>query len=165
EAMLRASSLAAKRKLELRVVPLPAGSDPAELIQREGAEAMRAAVEKSVPFVRFRVERVLAGGDHSTPEGRDRMIEELRPVFATLPPSAMRLELMRMVSGRLALPERLAETLPGGGGRPGRRARASSGEWLAGSRRRRVGAGGDRAGVPRAVHLLAAGGPAGAREP
>jgi DNA primase len=111
EAMLRASSLAAKRKLELRVVPLPAGSDPAELIQREGAEAMRAAVERSVPFVRFRVERVLAGGDHSTPEGRDRMIEELRPVFATLAPSAMRMELTRMVSGRLALPESLAETL------------------------------------------------------
>ena len=119
EAMLRASSLAAKRKLELRVVPLPAGSDPAELIQREGAEAMRAAVEKSVPFVRFRVERVLAGGDHSTPEGRDRMIEELRPVFATLPPSAMRMELTRMVSGRLALPESLAETLLAqAGGRP-----------------------------------------------
>ena len=39
------------------------------------------------------------------------MIEELRPVFATIPPSAMRLELTRMVSGRLALPERLAETL------------------------------------------------------
>jgi DNA primase len=111
EAMLRASSLAARRKLELRVVPLPAGSDPAELIQREGAEAMGAAVEKSVPFVRFRVERVLAGGDHSTPEGRDRMIEELRPVFATLAPSAMRMELTRMVSGRLALPESLAEAL------------------------------------------------------
>ncbi len=31
EAMLRASTLAAKRKLELRVVPLPAGADPAEL--------------------------------------------------------------------------------------------------------------------------------------
>jgi DNA primase len=121
EAMLRASSLAAKRKLELRVVSLPAGSDPADLLQRDGPEAMAAAVEQSVAFVRFRVERVLAGGDHSNPEGRDRMIEELRPVFATLPPSAMRMELMRLVSGRLALPESLAETLlsstGGGGGR------------------------------------------------
>jgi DNA primase len=118
EAMLRASSLAARRKLELRVVALPAGSDPAELIQREGSEAMRAAVEQSVPFVRFRVERVLAAGDHSSPEGRDRMIEQLRPVFATLAPSAMRMELTRMVSGRLALPESLAETLLAQGGRP-----------------------------------------------
>jgi DNA primase len=119
EAMLRASSLAARRKLELRVVPLPAGTDPAELIQRDGPAAMQAAVSASVPFVRFRVERVLASGDDSSPEGRDRMIEELRPVFATLAPSAMRMELTRMVSGRLALPESLAETLLGGGGRSG----------------------------------------------
>jgi DNA primase len=114
EAMLRASSLAAKRKLELRVVALPAGTDPAELVQRDGPQAMTAAVERSVAFVRFRVERVLAGGDDSTPEGRDRMIEQLRPVFATLPPSAMRMELMRIVSGRLALPESVAEQLLSG---------------------------------------------------
>ena len=111
EAMLRASSMAAKRKLELRVVALPAGADPAELVQRDGAEAMLAAVERSVAFVRFRVERVLAAGDDSSPEGRDRMLEELRPVFATLAPSAMRMELTRMVSSRLALPESLAEQL------------------------------------------------------
>jgi DNA primase len=111
EAMLKAAGLAAKRKLELRVVALPAGTDPADLVQREGAQAINEAVERAVPFVRFRVERVLATGDHGSPEGRDRMVEELRPVFAMLPPSAMRLELTRMVSGRLALPESLMETL------------------------------------------------------
>jgi DNA primase len=109
EAMLRASTLAAKRKLELRVVSLPSGTDPAELIQREGPQAMEQAVAKSVPFVRFRVERVLAAGDDSSPEGRDRTWEQLRPVFATLPPSAMRLELTKLVSGRLALPESVTE--------------------------------------------------------
>ncbi len=103
EAMLRAAGLAAKRKLELRVVPLPAGADPAELVQREGPEAMGAAVKESVPFVRFRVERVLAGGDDSSPEGRDKMIDELRPVFVQVAPGAMRDELVRMASGRLAV--------------------------------------------------------------
>ncbi len=103
EAMLRASALAAKRNLELRVVPLPAGADPADVIQREGAEAMTAIAEQSVPFVRFRVERVLASGDQSSPEGRDRMIDELRPVFAQVAPGAMRDELVRMASGRLAV--------------------------------------------------------------
>ena len=111
EAMLKAAGLAAKRKLELRVVALPAGTDPADLVQRDGAQAISAAVEQAVPFVRFRVERVLATGDHGSPEGRDRMVEELRPVFAMLPPSAMRLELTKLVSGRLALPESLMETL------------------------------------------------------
>ena len=126
EAMLKAAGLAAKRKLELRVVPLPAGTDPAELVQREGAEAIGAAVERAVPFVRFRVERVLAAGDHASPEGRDRMVQELRPVFAMLPPSAMRMDLTRLVSDRLALPESVMETLltqrPGQG--PGTRALA-----------------------------------------
>jgi DNA primase len=125
EAMLRASRLAASRQLALRVVTLPGGKDPAELVQLEGADAVKAAVAASVPFVRFRVERVLAAGDHSSPEGRDRMIEELRPIFATLAPSAMRMELTRTVAGRLELPESLAETLlagaagPVAGARPG----------------------------------------------
>ncbi len=135
EAMLRASSVAAKRKLELRVVPLPAGADPAELIQRDGPEAMRAAAEHSVPFVRFRVERVLAGGDDSSPEGRDRMVDELRPVFATLAPSAMRMELTRMVSSRLALPESLAEQLLASSAQR-RPASGARGEGAGGERRR-----------------------------
>jgi len=120
EAMLRASALAARRKLELRVVPLPSGADPAELVQREGPEAVAGAVARAVPFVRFRVERELESGDVRSPEGRDRILDALRPVFATLPPSSMRLELMRMVSSRLALPESLAEQfLSGEGGRGG----------------------------------------------
>jgi len=119
EAMLRAASLASRRKLELRVVPLPEGKDPAELIQREGAEAMRTAVSRSIPFVRFRVERVLAGGDDASPEGRDRMLEELRPVFATLPSGAMRMELTQLVSDRLAEKERVVEReLAGGSAAP-----------------------------------------------
>jgi DNA primase len=148
EAMLRASALAAKRKLELRVVPLPAGTDPAQLIAGQGAEAITAAVAQSLPFVRFRVEQALASGDTGSPEGRDRTLEQLRPVFATLPPSAMRLELTRMVAGTLDLPESLAEQLlaeagrrrggpaaagpggeprPAGAGSAGTRARAGTG--------------------------------------
>ncbi|HTC60971.1 MAG TPA: DNA primase [Solirubrobacteraceae bacterium] len=128
EAMLKASRLAARRKLELRVVELPAGADPAELVQQGGAEAIASAVKQAVPFVRFRVERALASGDDSSPEGRDRMIAELRPVFETLPPSAMRMELTRLVSGRLGLSEGLAETLlASGAGQAQARERTASG--------------------------------------
>jgi DNA primase len=112
EAMLKAARLAARRELDLRVVELPAGADPADLLHGEGgAEAMRELVSHSVPFVRFRVERALVGGDDSTPEGRDRMLAQLRPVFAELPQSAMRMELTRLVSGKLGLGEGVAESL------------------------------------------------------
>jgi DNA primase len=125
EAMLKAYKLAAQRKLELRVVKLPEGADPAEVVQSGGPQAMADAVSRSLPFVRFRVERVLAAGDDGTPEGRDRMIEQLRPIFATLPESAMRMELTRLVSGRLGLPEGLAERLIAAP-QAGRRASSSS---------------------------------------
>ncbi len=158
EAMLKASRLAARRNLELKVVELPAGADPADLVQREGREAIETAIEGAAPFVRFRVERVLAAGDDASPEGRDRMLGELRPVFEGLPPSAMRMELTRLVSGRLGLSESLAETLlaargPQGGGGGGLEGRARGGAPAgqparAGARNgaSRGGGGGDRTG-------------------
>jgi DNA primase len=105
EAMLRASRLAAGRKLELRVVPLPEGVDPADLVEHEGADALRARVERSVPFVVFHVDRILAEADLGSAEGRDRAVAELRPVLVQLPASLLREDLMRRVAGRLELSE------------------------------------------------------------
>jgi DNA primase len=126
EAMLRAARLAAERKLELRVVRLPAPAiaaggqgaapdtasmDPAELVQTGGADAMRGAVEQSVPFLRFRIERVLDAGDYGSAEGRERILEDLRPAFAGMADGPVRLELVQLVSGRLALRDGMTERL------------------------------------------------------
>ena len=103
EAMLRAARSAAGRNLAVRVVPLPQGADGADLVQSEGAQAMQQRVDASVPFVRFRVERELDAGDPSTAEGKDRVIDALRPVFAGIPSSAMREELFALVADRTDL--------------------------------------------------------------
>jgi DNA primase len=114
EAMLRAARLAAGRKLELRVVPLPDGTDPAELIEREGGDALRGLVEQSSPFIVFEVERILERADTHSAEGRDRALAELRPVLAELPGSVLREDLLRRVAGRLELSEaRLASLIAG----------------------------------------------------
>src|ERR1044071_3287924 len=42
EAMLRAQRVAASSSLSLRVVPLPKGLDPADVVQQQGVEATRA---------------------------------------------------------------------------------------------------------------------------
>jgi DNA primase len=110
EAMLKAAGLAAKRKLELRVVALPAGTDPADLVQRDGSKAVQEAIDRSVEFARFRVERVLAGGDTSDTEVQDSMLDELRGIFSTLSSrSTVRDELTRLVSSRFARPNDLVE--------------------------------------------------------
>ena len=110
-AMERAARVAAERGLELRVVALPAGADPADLVRDEGAERVQERMGDSVAFVRFRVERVLAAGDARSAEGRDRILGELRPLLAGLAPGAMREELLRMVAGQLALPDTVLASL------------------------------------------------------
>ncbi|MDQ6818354.1 MAG: DNA primase [Actinomycetota bacterium] len=119
EAMLRAARLAAGRKLELRVVPLPHEKDPADLIQSEGAAALRALVEASVPFVVFRVGRILERADTGSAEGRDRAVAELKPVIAGLSPSVLREEVIRRVAGRLELSEGMVESVVAGRADPG----------------------------------------------
>jgi DNA primase len=115
EAMLRAARLAAGRRIELRVLPLPSGTDPAELVEREGAEAISGLVESSVPFVVFQVERILERADTHSAEGRDRALEELRPVVSELPASVLREDLLRRVAGRLELSEARLGSLSGAG--------------------------------------------------
>src|ERR1700750_3285750 len=63
EAMLKAAQMTGDRNLQLRVVPLPEGADPAELIERAGADALRERVDASVPFVSFHVDRILERND------------------------------------------------------------------------------------------------------
>src|SRR4051794_28986938 len=119
EAMLKAAKVAAKSKLALRVVPLPAGQDPADVVTQQGVDAARALVEKSVPFVRFQVERELDRADLTQAEGKDGAIAALRPVFAQLPPSALREELLAHVADAVDLaPALVSSWLPVAGERP-----------------------------------------------
>lgn len=111
DAMLRAARIAQGRNppLRLRVVALPAGEDPADLVQRTGGEEIKRLVDESVAFVRFRVLRALETGDLADAEGRDRVIEELGAVLGPLGPSAEREELRRIAAGRLDMSEELLE--------------------------------------------------------
>jgi DNA primase len=127
EAMLRGARVADRRKLTLRVVPLPAGSDPADLVAAEGARAMADRVDASVPFVRFRVERELAAADLSSAEGKDAVIGALRPVFRDLPASAMREELIGLVADRTELAPALVASWLAQGPAPSRAPGATGG--------------------------------------
>jgi DNA primase len=107
EAMHRA---AAHARLELRVVRMPAGKDPADLVRKEGADAVRARVDASVPFARFQVEEIVDAAAPSA-EGRTRAFEALRGVLPLLSQTPEREELRRFAASRLELPEDLAALL------------------------------------------------------
>ncbi len=102
EAMLRAASLAKRQDLELLVVDMPAGRDPADLIAADGPDAFLRLLDRAIGVEEFEVRRVLASADLSTPRGRDRALSEARPIVNTVPANtATRDELVRYVADRL----------------------------------------------------------------
>ena len=95
--------------LEARVVRLPAGKDPADVVQQDGVEAMRTRLGSAVPVARFEVERALEQGELGTPEGRDRALAQIAPVIGRLGTGLLQDDLVRLVAGRLGMSESLAQ--------------------------------------------------------
>lgn len=121
EAMLRAARGARDRGGELRVVALPAGEDPADLLAGGDAggggdadaagdadarlEAFEGLLAASLSVPEFEVRRVLADSDLSAGGGRDRALERVAPIIASMSPSsAARDELARFAADRLDVP-------------------------------------------------------------
>src|SRR3954453_12374545 len=103
EAMLRASRVAADRGVELRVVEMPEGTNPAELVTEHGADAFTDLLSSASSVVEFQIRRVLADSDLQTPRGRDRAFDSVRPLIATADSPATRDHLVRYVADKLDL--------------------------------------------------------------
>ena len=102
------------RGLDFRIVRLPSGKDPADVVQHDGADAMRSLLDRAVPLARFEVEMALERGDTHTTDGQDRILDALRPVIVPLPASKLRDDLVRLVSERLDMtPDLVNATLSG----------------------------------------------------
>jgi DNA primase len=100
------------RAVEFRIVRLPPGRDPADVVQSDGADAMHELLDAAVPVERFQVERALERGDLATVDGRDRVLSEVTPVIAALPASILKDDLVGLVAGRLGMSDALVrETL------------------------------------------------------
>ena len=86
---------------------LEPGKDPGDLAQHD-PDALRRAVEESVPFLRFRFDRALAGQDLTSPEGKARAADRVLPVIAEHPDEIVRDQYVMDLADRLHLdPDRL----------------------------------------------------------
>ncbi len=91
-----------QHEVDVAVARLPKGSDPAELAQRD-PEALRQAVADAVPFLKFRLERVLDSANVATAEGRARAAELAMEVLAEHPSEIVRDQYLMQVADRLRL--------------------------------------------------------------
>ncbi len=130
-------------KVDFRIVRLPAGQDPADVVQRDGADAMRRLLDAAIPVPHYEVERALEG-DLSGTEARDAALSLAAESIAPLGPSVLRSELIKLVSDRLNVPATLVESVIAD---PGRRRRAAAAAQTAAAERRSR----ERAAAARAV--------------
>jgi DNA primase len=105
DAMLRAAGAAKEKRLELLVVDMPEGRDPADLIGADGAEAFQERLAQAREVPDFQARRIVAQADLDSPRGRDQALAEVRPLVAKLASKpATRDELVRYLSDRLDVP-------------------------------------------------------------
>jgi len=86
-----------KHQVEVLVARLPEGRDPGDLA-RSDPDALRQAVDGSVPFLRFRLDRTIASRPMDSPEHRARLADEAMAVVNEHPNENVR----RLYAGELA---------------------------------------------------------------
>ena len=121
-------------EVDIRVIALPPGADPADLA-RSDPGALLAAVEEARPFLGFRLERLFTRSDLATPEGRARAAGTALSMIGQHPDELVRDQYLMSVADRCRVdPDRLrhmvaagvgAEPAPGPGSAPGGRQVAS----------------------------------------
>ena len=82
EATLRALSIARAAGATVKVLRVPDGKDPDEYIRKHGEAAFRKLVEAALPFIEYRMVRVLETADRESLQGRLDTLAALLPVLA-----------------------------------------------------------------------------------
>ena len=99
-------------RLEVFVVILPTGEDPASLVEKGGADEFTRYKEKAETLLDFSVRKVIEGCDTSTAMGRQRAMAACVPVISKVSSDELRPvrnELVRKVGGLLDMPEETVE--------------------------------------------------------
>ena len=139
--------------LDLRVLVLPEGRDPADVVADEGGDALRARLDDAMPVVPFVLRHRISEHDRTSAEGRDAALKAALDVLGREPTPELRREYAR---AEIADPLELSfEFVAKSAGRAG--VEIDQNEGIARPSaprrdgRRSVGAGADRARLERRV--------------
>jgi DNA primase len=77
---------------------LPSEHDPDSYIREYGTEAFSKQVQDAMPLSQFLLKEAIGDNDLGTPEGRARAQFDAKPMLQVLPPSALRLQIVRSLA-------------------------------------------------------------------
>lgn len=82
----------------LKFLFLPTEHDPDSYIRELGAEAFEEQVRDAMPLSQFLLKEVVQDNDLTTSEGRARAQFDAKPLLQAMPPSALRLQIVRSLA-------------------------------------------------------------------
>jgi DNA primase len=82
----------------LKFLFLPAEHDPDSYVRELGAEAFEQQIRDAMPLSQFLINEVTGENDLTTSEGRARAQFDAKPLLQAMPPSALRLQLVRALA-------------------------------------------------------------------
>jgi DNA primase len=82
----------------LKFLFLPQEHDPDSYIRELGADAFQQQVRDAMPLSQFLIKEAAGGSDLNTPEGRARMLFDAKPLLQAMPPSGLRLQVVRSIA-------------------------------------------------------------------
>lgn len=71
-------------QIDLVVLVIPGGQDPADFVREHGGDAFRDLAEGARPLVEYMLRRLLQRADHASIEGRSRAVDEALPLIQGL---------------------------------------------------------------------------------
>jgi len=89
-AAARSCEMLVAEGFDVNVAILPAGEDPDTFVRRQGRAAWAERLKQSVPYLEYLLDRVAAGHNLNTDEGRVKFLAEIMPVAGRIPDAAMR---------------------------------------------------------------------------
>jgi DNA primase len=102
----RAFAFHQRYPVDLAVLVLPAGQDPADFVTANGGEAFAELAERAVPLVEYMIERTMVGRDLSSIEDRTRAVKAGLALLVDLEDPVRREEYARVLAGKVGEPER-----------------------------------------------------------
>ena len=103
KATFKAAIISEKQGLQLQVIKLPEKSDPADIIEKEGAETLKNLVNSPVQVFQFLLDYTMVSYDTGTPEGKEQIVRELFPYIESIDSEIKRDACLGMLSETLGV--------------------------------------------------------------
>jgi DNA primase len=103
----RSLNLLLAEGFNVRVLALPPGHDPDLFVREKGADAYRAQLKESLPYLDYLTERARRQFDWHTQDGKIAALNYLLPYLARLPSKIRRADWASELGSRLGIDERL----------------------------------------------------------